>query len=118
MGSRMTIKEIKSELISLGVDIPSKAKKSSLFELLSQSRKTKPPAIVSPKDAELEKACIGGNLAVKHFAEVAPDQPKKAQPRFLFPGAVGSMATQKKTNEKSTPEKFKNSNTKRRLRQK
>jgi hypothetical protein len=72
------VKEIKSELKSLGVEVPSNAKKAQLVELLNHESEKK-PAFVSSEDAALEKARSGENLSVEHIAELGPSQARKAR---------------------------------------
>jgi hypothetical protein len=109
----MKAKEIKDELTRLGVQMPPKAKKAELLDLLQKASKEEnketpavvspkatpksekgataetsscpAPAIVSPEDAALEKARAGENLAVEHIAELGPGQARKARSRVLFP---------------------------------
>ena len=109
---RLTVKEIKSELTTLGVDFSSKAKKAELVEILTQAqqqeKKASPaPAFVSPEDAALEKAQAGENLAIEHIAELAPSQARKARKRVLFPDAIESEGT-KKIKQESLPEEENN----------
>ena len=109
---RLTVKEIKSELTTLGVDFSSKAKKAELVEILTQAqqqeKKALPaPAFVSPEDAALEKAQAGENLAIEHIAELAPSQARKARKRVLFPDAIESEGT-KKIKQESLPEEENN----------
>jgi formamidopyrimidine-DNA glycosylase len=111
---RLTVKEIKSELTTLGVGFSSKAKKVELVEILTQAqqqeKKASPapaPAFVSPEDAALEKAHAGENLAIEHIAELAPSQARKARKRVLFPDAIESEGT-KKIKQESLPEEENN----------
>lgn len=98
--SRLTIKEIKSELKRLGVIIPSKTKKAELVELLSHINEEK-PAFVSPEEAAREKARSGESLAVEHIAELGPLQARKARSAVLFPDSVeSSVDTQKSAGKK------------------
>jgi formamidopyrimidine-DNA glycosylase len=106
---RLTVKEIKSELTTLGVDFSSKAKKAALVEILTQAqqqeKKALPaPAFVSPEDAALEKAEAGENLAIEHIAELAPSQARKARKRVLFPDTIESEGTKKIKQESLSEE--------------
>jgi formamidopyrimidine-DNA glycosylase len=112
--SRLTVKEIKSELKSIGVDIPSKAKKAQLVELLKHTSEKK-PAFVSPEDAAREKARSGENLAVEHIAELGPLQARKARSRVLFPDAVDSNDTKKAAVKRSPTQKESSRRSKRKM---
>jgi hypothetical protein len=92
--SRLTVKEIKAQLTTMGIKIPSKTKKADLVELLTKTiiatklsgdKERKPAAFVSPEDAASEKARAGESLAVEHIAELAPGQARNARARVLFP---------------------------------
>lgn len=79
---RLTVKEIKAELVKLDVKWPTNAQKAKLVELLKASEDTK-PAFVSPEAAAAEKAAAGESLAVEHIAELAPGQARRARSRVL-----------------------------------
>lgn len=72
--SRLTVKELKSELLKLGATVPSKSTKSKLVAMLMEYGNAKSDAIVSSQDAATEKAMAGESLAVEHIAELAPSQ--------------------------------------------
>jgi hypothetical protein len=115
--SRLSVKEIKSELKNFGVDIPSKAKKAQLVELLKHTRTSeKKPAFVSPEDAAQEKARSGESLAVEHIAELGPLQARKARSRVLFPDAVDSNDTKKAAVKRSPTQKESSRRSKRKMR--
>jgi hypothetical protein len=79
---RLTVKEIKAELIKRDVTFPTNAKKNTLVQLLRDSEEKK-PVFVSPEAAAAEKAAAGESLAVEHIAELAPGQARKARSRVL-----------------------------------
>jgi formamidopyrimidine-DNA glycosylase len=84
--SRLTVKEIKSELAERGVTVTPGMPKAKLVELLegeleSKKDNVKNLAFVSPEDAAYEKAGAGESLAVEHIAELAPGQARKARER-------------------------------------
>jgi formamidopyrimidine-DNA glycosylase len=79
---RLTVKEIKAELVKLDMKWPSNAKKANLVELLRDAGNKK-PAFVSPEAAAAEKAAAGESLAVEHIAELAPGQARRARSRVL-----------------------------------
>lgn len=96
----LTVQELKVELASFAMKIPSKARKKDLVKLLEQARQdtveeTKRVGIVSaepvlsipfsgemlvsPEEAAKEKAAAGESLAVEHIAELAPKQARQAR---------------------------------------
>jgi formamidopyrimidine-DNA glycosylase len=81
--SRLTVKEIKSELVQRGVSVSPGMPKAKLVELLEgelESKDTvKNRAFFSPEEAAAEKAAAGENLAVEHIAELAPGQARRAR---------------------------------------
>ncbi len=79
---RLTVKEIKAELMKREMKWPSKATKAILVELLCSTEETK-PVFVSPEAAAAEKAAAGESLAVEHIAELAPAQARRARSRVL-----------------------------------
>ena len=88
--SRLTVKEIKSELLQRGVSVSPGMPKAKLVELLEgelESKGTvKNRVFVSPEEAAAEKAVAGESLAVEHIAELAPGQARRA--RALFPKGI------------------------------
>ncbi|CAJ1949498.1 unnamed protein product [Cylindrotheca closterium] len=127
--ANMKVKEIKDELTRLGVQIPPKAKKAELMDLLHETVKKEDktileavspkastpkrerratttassgpaPAFVSPEDAALEKARAGENLAVEHIAELGPGQARMARSRVLFPKGGDEVASTRTTRTK------------------
>jgi formamidopyrimidine-DNA glycosylase len=75
---RLTIKELKTELIKAGIIFHSRACKAELVKLVHETQHHK-PALVSPEAAAAEKAAAGESLAVEHVAELAPGQALKAR---------------------------------------
>lgn len=84
--SRLTVKEIKSELVQRGVSVPPGTPKAKLIELLEGELASKANvqklAFLSPEEAAAEKAVAGESLAVEHIAELAPGQARKARARI------------------------------------
>jgi formamidopyrimidine-DNA glycosylase len=84
--SRLTVKEIKSELVQLGVSVPPGTPKAKLIELLEGELESKDivknRVFLSPEEAAAEKAAAGESLAVEHIAELAPGQARIARARI------------------------------------
>jgi hypothetical protein len=84
--SRLTVKEIKSELAQRGVSVSPGTPKAKLVELLEGELESKDNvkklAFVSPEEAAAEKAVAGESLAVEHIAELAPGQARRARARI------------------------------------
>lgn len=80
--TRLTVKEIKAELIKRDIPWPANARKAALVQLLCTMEETK-PVFVSPEAAAAEKAAAGESLAVEHIAELAPRQARRARSRVL-----------------------------------
>jgi formamidopyrimidine-DNA glycosylase len=86
--SRLTVKEIKSELVQRGVSVPPGTPKAKLIELLEGELASKGKgsmknlAFLSPEEAAAEKAAAGESLAVEHIAELAPGQARAARARL------------------------------------
>ena len=74
---RLTVKELRKELVGRGIEIPSKASKAVLVDVLEACDSK----FVSPEDAAAEKAAAGESLAVEHIAELAPNQARNARAR-------------------------------------
>lgn len=79
---RLTVKELKAELLKHELQPPPNAKKAELVGMLRDARDQK-PAFVSPEAAAAEKAAAGESLAVEHIAELAPAQARSARSRVL-----------------------------------
>jgi len=91
--NRLTVKEIKRQLIQLGLmesTIPKGARKAALVKLLLEQQQLmsvratvalndKAVTIVSSEAAAVEKAQANESLAVEHIAELAPGQARKAR---------------------------------------
>jgi formamidopyrimidine-DNA glycosylase len=88
--SRLTVKEIKIELVQRGVTVPPGTPKAKLIELLegelASKGNIKNLAFLSPEEAAAEKAAAGESLAVEHIAELAPGQARAARARLLSKG--------------------------------
>jgi formamidopyrimidine-DNA glycosylase len=85
--SRLTVKEIKSELVERGVTVSPGMPKAKLVELLEEELESKKAnvknlAFLSSEEAAYEKAGAGESLAVEHIAELAPGQARKARARI------------------------------------
>jgi len=84
--SRLTVKEIKSELVQRGVSVSPGTPKAKLVELLEEELESKDTVknreFLSPEEAAAEKAVAGENLAVEHIAELAPGQARSARARI------------------------------------
>jgi formamidopyrimidine-DNA glycosylase len=84
--SRLTVKEIKSELVQRGVTVPPGTPKAKLIELLegelASKGNVKNLAFLSPEEAAAEKAAAGESLAVEHIAELAPGQARAIRARL------------------------------------
>jgi hypothetical protein len=84
--SRLTVKEIKSELVQRGESVSPGTLKAKLVELLEGELESKDTvgnsAFVSPEEAAAEKAVAGESLAVEHIAELAPGQARSARARI------------------------------------
>jgi hypothetical protein len=84
--SRLTVNEIKSELVQRGVSVSPGTPKAKLVELLEGELKSKDTvknlAFVSPEEAAAEKAAAGESLAVEHIAELAPGQARSVRARI------------------------------------
>jgi len=85
--TKLTVKELKAQLMERDVSFSSNAKKVTLVQLLLSSEpkeKTndaKRAIFVSSESAAAEKAAAGESLAVEHIAELAPGQARKARAR-------------------------------------
>lgn len=76
--SRLTVAELKAELLRRGKELPKKSNKATLVKML-EAILAKEPKFVLPEDAAAEKAAAGESLAVEHIAELAPAQARKAR---------------------------------------
>ena len=118
---RLTVAELRSELLKRGVDATKGLKKAQLVSLLdtemSKSRRTldtpgkKPKKerkashrpLVSSEEAALEKANAGESLAVEHTAELAPSQARRVREQ----NSTTSSSKRKKTASRGTTKRRK-----------
>ena len=109
--SKLTIEEIKRELVKLGVDISRKRKmkKADLVKLLDKNltKEALPepssPKFISSEDAAAEKAAAGESLALEHIAELAPIQARKARAKARYLEATAITETDEVVANMVTP---------------
>ena len=130
---RLTVKELKEQLVSMGVTlIPKGTKKAFLVELFIKEQqqqgvksevkvkveaslpddtksgstvKEEGVAILSSEAAAAEKAAANENLAVEHIAELAPGQARRARANAATKKAKSTMTPVASTPKKSQSKK-------------